>query len=225
MQCWISVVDTSGEVLGAFATPDATLFSYDVAVQKARTSVLFSDAQAAWSTRGLGEFAQAFYPAGQQQKDAEGPIYQLQDGITACLAADALGAPPDGRFRNGITVFPGGLPLYRNGTLVGAVGVSGDGVDQDDIVAFSASDGFRPTEGMRCDSLGAGALRASLGRGLDRLEAAVPAGPAPTTFGDDTLAFLAARITRCRTRLSRMDLGVGPPWVKFPRHPGPVTER
>ena len=28
------------------------------------------------------------------------------------------------------------MPIYRNGVLVGAVGVSGDGVDQDDMIAF-----------------------------------------------------------------------------------------
>ena len=28
------------------------------------------------------------------------------------------------------------MPLYRNGVLIGAIGVSGDGIDQDDLVAF-----------------------------------------------------------------------------------------
>jgi uncharacterized protein GlcG (DUF336 family) len=37
---------------------------------------------------------------------------------------------------NGLQIFPGGVPIYRAGTLVGAVGVSGDGVDQDDLIAF-----------------------------------------------------------------------------------------
>jgi len=37
---------------------------------------------------------------------------------------------------NGLQVFPGGFPIYRNATLVGGIGVSGDGVDQDDMVAF-----------------------------------------------------------------------------------------
>lgn len=40
------------------------------------------------------------------------------------------------RLRNGIQVFPGGVPIYRGATLVGAIGVSGDGIDQDDMVAF-----------------------------------------------------------------------------------------
>jgi uncharacterized protein GlcG (DUF336 family) len=37
---------------------------------------------------------------------------------------------------NGIQIFPGAVPLYRNGTLIGAIGVSGDGIDQDDLTAF-----------------------------------------------------------------------------------------
>jgi uncharacterized protein GlcG (DUF336 family) len=37
---------------------------------------------------------------------------------------------------NGIQIFPGSVPVYRNGELVGGIGVSGDGVDQDDMIAF-----------------------------------------------------------------------------------------
>ena len=37
---------------------------------------------------------------------------------------------------NGLQVFPGGVPIFRGQTLVGGVGVSGDGIDQDDMVAF-----------------------------------------------------------------------------------------
>lgn len=38
--------------------------------------------------------------------------------------------------RNGIQIFPGAVPLYRDGVLIGAIGVSGDGIDQDDMIAF-----------------------------------------------------------------------------------------
>ncbi len=41
-----------------------------------------------------------------------------------------------GALANGLQIFPGGLPIYRGGQLVGGIGVSGDGVDQDDMIAF-----------------------------------------------------------------------------------------
>ncbi len=37
---------------------------------------------------------------------------------------------------NGLQIFAGAVPIYKNGVLVGAIGVSGDGIDQDDMVAF-----------------------------------------------------------------------------------------
>jgi uncharacterized protein GlcG (DUF336 family) len=37
---------------------------------------------------------------------------------------------------NGLQIFPGGFPIYRNGKLVGGIGISGDGVDQDDMTGF-----------------------------------------------------------------------------------------
>ena len=40
------------------------------------------------------------------------------------------------RLANGLQIFAGGVPIYLGSTLVGAVGVSGDGIDQDDMVAF-----------------------------------------------------------------------------------------
>ncbi|MBL4659766.1 MAG: heme-binding protein [Alcanivoracaceae bacterium] len=41
-----------------------------------------------------------------------------------------------GRLANGIQIFPGSVPTYRAGQLIGGIGVSGDGVDQDDMIAF-----------------------------------------------------------------------------------------
>ena len=37
---------------------------------------------------------------------------------------------------NGIQIFPGSVPIYRGNLLVGGIGVSGDGVDQDDMFSF-----------------------------------------------------------------------------------------
>jgi uncharacterized protein GlcG (DUF336 family) len=42
----------------------------------------------------------------------------------------------DVRLGNGLQIFPGSVPIYRGAVLVGGIGVSGDGVDQDDMVAF-----------------------------------------------------------------------------------------
>lgn len=40
------------------------------------------------------------------------------------------------RLPNGIQIFPGSVPIYRGTTLVGGIGVSGDGIDQDDMISF-----------------------------------------------------------------------------------------
>ena len=45
-------------------------------------------------------------------------------------------APGQNRMQNGLQIFPGGVPIYKAGKLVGGIGVSGDGIDQDDMVAF-----------------------------------------------------------------------------------------
>ena len=64
--------------------------------------------------------------------------------------------PPaiDPNLTNGITIFPGGFPLYRNGVLIGAIGISGDGVDQDDIIGASGTRDFLPPNGIRADQFG-----------------------------------------------------------------------
>ena len=56
-------------------------------------------------------------------------VAPLADGLTP-----TPGLPPV--VNNGIQIFPGGVPIYRGTTLVGAIGVSGDGIEQDDMVAF-----------------------------------------------------------------------------------------
>jgi hypothetical protein len=37
---------------------------------------------------------------------------------------------------NGIQIFPGSVPIYRGNRLIGGIGVSGDGIDQDDMISF-----------------------------------------------------------------------------------------
>jgi uncharacterized protein GlcG (DUF336 family) len=58
---------------------------------------------------------------------------------------DILGGAPEQvneipEIRNGITLFAGGFPIYRGGELIGAIGLSGDGLEQDDFLPFLAID-------------------------------------------------------------------------------------
>jgi heme-degrading protein len=55
--------------------------------------------------------------------------------------------------------FPGSLPLYKGGRLVGGLGISGDGVEQDDLVAAGGATGFVPAEAIRADQLVLGGAR------------------------------------------------------------------
>jgi uncharacterized protein GlcG (DUF336 family) len=175
MKVFITVVnnpDVDGvapTVLGTFRTGEATLFSWDVAVQKARTSVFYSrhdflgfGLNIAMSTRCVGFLAQRFYPPGIDGNNP-GPFFTEQDKLsgfagtepnvtfTAMAGTTPLrnGLIPD--LPNGITIFPGGFPLYRNGVMIGAVGISGDGVDQDDIVGASGTHDFLAPMHIRSD--------------------------------------------------------------------------
>jgi uncharacterized protein GlcG (DUF336 family) len=71
----------------------------------------------------------------------KGVLGDLSEGCAGRLPAGVRTIAPDTgitKLRNGAQVFPGGVPIYRPGdrTLIGAIGVSGDGVDQDDMVAL-----------------------------------------------------------------------------------------
>lgn len=58
--------------------------------------------------------------------------------------------PENQRLANGIQIFPGSVPIYRGNQLVGGIGVSGDGIDQDDMVAFLGTH----NGGLRVGSVG-----------------------------------------------------------------------
>jgi len=150
-------------VLGTFRTsPDATLFSWDVAVQKARTAVFFSSTNYAFSTRCVGFMGEEFYPPGIDGTEP-GLYFGLQEEFSIITPAPLVATNPvngavittytsaDPNLPNGITIFPGGFPLYRNGVLIGAIGVSGDGVDQDDIISASGDSLFLAPVSLRTD--------------------------------------------------------------------------
>ncbi len=54
--------------------------------------------------------------------------------------------------QSGIVWFPGSVPLYRGDRLIGGLGVSGDGVEQDDYVSQLGSEGFHPPDSLRVDN-------------------------------------------------------------------------
>jgi len=57
-------------------------------------------------------------------------------GATGTDVGQNCVATPTSRLANGIQIFPGSVPIYRGDTLVGGIGVSGDGIDQDDMISF-----------------------------------------------------------------------------------------
>jgi uncharacterized protein GlcG (DUF336 family) len=69
----------------------------------------------------------------------------LSGGVAPCTSIPSL--------PNGIQIFPGSAPLYKNGVLVGAIGISGDGVDQDDLIAAGGNAGFAAPSAIRSDQV------------------------------------------------------------------------
>lgn len=173
-QVFIAVSDLNGDILGLYRTPDATVFSLDVAAQKARTAVAFSDpndplgqqfrsllgqpnnAPLAVSTRAVGFLSQRYFPPGidggtppGQRPPNIGPLYQYTDGQNDFIFQ--INTPVRNPIRNGIQIFPGGVPLYKNGVLAGGIGISGDGVDQDDYIAVAGAGAFNAPMSIRTD--------------------------------------------------------------------------
>ncbi len=54
--------------------------------------------------------------------------------------------------KNGLQIFAGGIPLYRGSTLIGAIGISGDGIEQDDLIAAGGANLFPVPVAMRSDN-------------------------------------------------------------------------
>lgn len=149
----ISVADLDGAILALYRMEDATFFSVDVALAKSRNMVYFnapgrpaSDLPGvplgtAVTNRTIGYGAQPFFPVGLDYSDP-GPFFDLYKRDIA---------NPCGFGGNGVVFFPGSLPLYKNGVLVGGLGVSGDGVEQDDFVTAAGALGYEPAKNLRAD--------------------------------------------------------------------------
>jgi uncharacterized protein GlcG (DUF336 family) len=101
--------------------PGAWDGSIDIAKRKAYSGYAFSSSENAMTTRDLFKATQPGQPLWNIHESNQEP---------------------------GLIVFPGGLPLYEDGKLVGGIGVSGDSVDVDEKVASLAvntTDGVRST--------------------------------------------------------------------------------
>jgi uncharacterized protein GlcG (DUF336 family) len=196
-----AVTDKTGAVLGLYRMPDATVFSIDVAVAKARNVDYYNDADqlaaidqvagipagTAFTARTFRFLSQPRFPEGGDGLPP-GPFSSLNDpgidpvtGLNAgaplppasyssVLLYDSLHpasnfrapAPPVGppfANRNGVVFFPGSEGIYVNGGIVGGLGVSGDGVEQDDFVTWAADAGFEPPAGIRADQFFVSSVR------------------------------------------------------------------
>ena len=158
----IAVADLDGTLLALHRMPDATVFSIDVAVAKSRNVIFFSgthrtpgDLQGvpmgtAVTNRTIEFGAQPFFPPGIDYS-TPGPFFDLYKYDTTHPCTQ--GSQAANKNQNGIVFFPGALPLYKNGTLVGGLGVSGDGVDQDDFATAAGAANFPAPVGMRADQV------------------------------------------------------------------------
>ncbi len=160
----IAVADLDGTMIGLRRMPDATVFSIDVAATKARNMVYFNSASrtaadlngvpmgTAVTNRTISFGSQPLYPPGIDGSSA-GPFFNLftMDLANPCTQGFQSGAANSNK--SGIVFFPGSAGLYRNGTLVAGLGVSGDGVDQDDYVTNGGTTGFEAPTNIRADQV------------------------------------------------------------------------
>jgi uncharacterized protein GlcG (DUF336 family) len=167
-------------ILATARTIGSALFdAIDVCPQKARTALFFSNDQRAFSTRTVGFLAQNHYPPGLnsrapgpfgpdvpsvdaagnpiantiglQPKYAGAPNFPVFMGLPSNVPIPGQ-VPPDPNLPDGINLFGGGFPLYRNGVLIGALGASGDGVEVDDLMgAAGVGEEFQAPEKIRAD--------------------------------------------------------------------------
>lgn len=141
------------------------------AIAKAITGAYLSSEGNAFSSRTASQIVQEHFNPGEDFQPA-GPLFGVQFSQLACSdftrAFDGVG-PSVGPQRSplGLSADPGGFPLYRNGTVIGGVGVIADGVygldrnvadrdiDVDEAVAYAATFGFAAPVDRRADRIAA----------------------------------------------------------------------
>ena len=161
----IAVADLDGRLLAFYRMPDSTIFSLDVAAAKARNVIYFSSAAinpidlpgvppgTAVTNRTISFGAQPLFPPGINaiNPSTPGPFFDLFQFDVANPCTN--GHQPANANQSGIVFFPGSVPLYKNGVLVGGLGISGDGVEQDDFVSAGAAVVFDAPAAIRADQV------------------------------------------------------------------------
>src|SRR3984893_14642850 len=161
----IAVTDREGYVLGIWnvAGGEPTPTQIANAVKKAGTAAFLSSNQNAFSSRTAGFIIQQHFPPGVRNT-APGPLVGVGSSslpfshVNRFKKIDLIHTSPSpGTFGSPIPLTsldgsPGGLPLYKNGILVGGIGVTGDGTDNsfpfisgpdtDEDVALSGQHGY-----------------------------------------------------------------------------------
>jgi uncharacterized protein GlcG (DUF336 family) len=123
LQNGIAFADRSGGNLSRPFFPDGV---------QGRLPGPLSNPISSWSPFGTGLQLEMVFP------DILQVLFGAANNNLACAATNLTDIRSGGNFvvRNGIQIFPGSVPVYINNTLVGGIGVSGDGIDQDDMTAF-----------------------------------------------------------------------------------------
>ena len=212
----IAVVDRVGNVLAVFQMTGAgsavtvdskrdTLSGLDglsivpatiAAIAKAVTGAYLSSEGNAFSTRTASQIVQEHFNPGELGQPG-GPLFGVQFSSLPCSDFNTRfsgGAPDIGPKRSplGLSADPGGFPLYKNGTVVGGVGVISDGKysldlniddrdhDVDELIATAATAGFDAPADRRADLITVG------GKTLRYSDVAVGS---TLTGGHNTLAY------------------------------------
>jgi len=137
-------------------------------VDRAAADGLRLDGSIAFTDRAGGFLHRPFFPDGINNT-APGPFSTgidvwsvfnvglqldlIKTNLLATLGGTPLPCTSIPNLPNGIQIFPGSVPLYKNGVLVGAIGISGDGVDQDDLISAAGGNGFSPAPSIRSDQV------------------------------------------------------------------------
>ncbi len=137
-------------------------------VDRAAADGLKFDGAFAFTDRASGFLHRPFFPDGINDT-AAGPLSTeitnwspfnvglqldlVRTNFLASLVGPAVPCTSIPALPNGIQIFPGSVPLYKNGVLVGAIGISGDGVDQDDLIGAAGANGFSPPADIRSDQI------------------------------------------------------------------------